>query len=70
MTIKETRARQLDELKEHGAGEVLYCVALLNSSFMEYERKVFQRLEEAEGYAESIHWERPAFIRKYAIVSF
>lgn len=74
MTCKETRADQLEELK-NGIDELTYCIEILNyGSFTVNETLSFETLEEANNQYEKLVKPRgpyyPGFLRKYAKVTF
>ena len=71
MTCKEQRSAQLDALKEAGQAPVKYHVERLNACFTPYKTYIFDTMEEAEkAYNKLILTDYPAYVRKYATVSF
>ena len=71
MTLKQKRAEQLDSLKNASNASVMFCVDILNGSFIPYKTITFDSLEEAQAeYDKLARIYYPAFVRKYAKVPF
>ena len=72
MTGKEERLAQLDALKSADCvSTVTFCIDILNSGFTPYKTLKFDTMKEcnaAYDKLEPVHF--PAFLRKYAKVSF
>ena len=73
MTMKQMRSNQLDELKQaDNISTADYRVEILNAGFSPYIVWEFETMEEAEQQYRSLldGGERPAFLRKYAVIPF